>query len=560
MENVRKFVPEDQDQKIDIYTYGKIFWRKKFYLVIPVVLALVISVMGVRFLTPLYESSTLVSVEEQNILAGSMRRYIPDVQQSAQVRNQQFRTMIETRVMSRTFLEMIIRDLGLQRSYALRSGLQGAARNNTGLSEEELVTRRLVELLKDKIQIRMEVPGVFAISVLDSDPTTAYVLATKISDKFIEITQLEKLEGIRQAGAFSEEQLVIFKEKLEESERELERKRRELAVTDVERNPVNSANVHVAETRAAALGATVDGIEIDLRSVRQRLSSVLAGNIPDTEKIADDEMIGNIESRLVADSEERMIHELSGTAGTAGDETAWETRRQNLWEQIRTRIAEIVAGEYAQINDDYKPLITEYFYQRHQAEFYRSLERRLSGYIEQYRTNLSRRPQLQREENRLAHEVESNRSIYEMLLESKTSAKLTEAMQSTSLGVSIDIVEPAERPLSPVKPNKIKIIILALVFGFACGFGSILVTEYMDDSFRTVEEVQRTLGVPVLGTIPKTVAHFAWERKKRGRLILAWIVGLFLFVSFVSGALYMYARVLEGTNIGVELNEDLIER
>ncbi|MDD3643396.1 MAG: hypothetical protein PHQ19_08050, partial [Candidatus Krumholzibacteria bacterium] len=80
------------------------------------------------------------------------------------------------------------------------------------------------------------------------------------------------------------------------------------------------------------------------------------------------------------------------------------------------------------------------------------------------------------------------------------------------------------------------------------------------DSFRTVEEVQRILGVPVLGTIPKTVAHFAWERRKRGRLILAWVIGLFLFVGFVSGALYMYARVLERTDIGVELTEELIGR
>jgi polysaccharide biosynthesis transport protein len=560
MENVRKFVPEEQDQKIDIYTYGKIFWRKKFYLIIPVVLALVISVMGVRFLTPLYESSTLVSVQEQNILAGTMRRYITDVEQSAHARNQQFRTMIETRVMSRTFLEMIILDLGLQRSYDLRSGIQGSAVNEAGLTEDDLVMRRLVELLKDKIQVQMEVPGVFSISVLDSDPMTAYVLATKISDKFIEVTQLEKLQGLRQAGEFSDEQIAKYKEVLEESERELERIRRELAVTDVERNPVNAANVHVAETRAAALDATVGSIEIDLRRVRQRLSTVFDNNIPSTGKITDDETISNIERRLVADSEERILHELSGAAGTAANETAWEARRQAMWEEIRARIAEVVTVEYEQIDEDYRPLITEYFYQRHQAEFYRSLERRLTGFIEQYRTNLSRRPQLEREENKLVHEVETNRSVYEAFLESKTTTQITEAMQSTNLGVQISILEPAERPISPVKPNKLKIIILALVFGFACGFGSILVTEYMDDSFRNVEEVQRILGVPVLGTIPKTVAHFAWERRKRGRLILAWIIGLFLFISFVSGALYMYARVLEGTNIGVELTEDQIER
>jgi uncharacterized protein involved in exopolysaccharide biosynthesis len=284
------------------------------------------------------------------------------------------------------------------------------------------------------------------------------------------------------------------------------------------------------------------------------------GQVPSTDRISSDEAVNNIERRLKADTEERILHELSSDAGTEAEAVAWRQRHLALWEECRDRIVEIIADEYRELSDDIKPLITEYYFQRQQVQFYRSLERTISDFIEQYRTNLSTRPMLQRNENRLVHEVETNRSIYQAFLESKTSTQITEAMQSTNLGVNVSIMEPAERPLKPVEPNNLKIVIVALVFGLACGFGSVLVTEYMDDSFKTVEEVQRTLGLPVLGTIPKTVSHFAWERKKRGRLIVAWIVGLFLFVSIVSGSLFMYARMLEGTDIGVELSEELIER
>jgi hypothetical protein len=107
-----------------------------------------------------------------------------------------------------------------------------------------------------------------------------------------------------------------------------------------------------------------------------------------------------------------------------------------------------------------------------------------------------------------------------------------------------------------VKPNKLKIILIAAIFGAACGISAILVTEYADDSFRTIEEVQRIIKVPVLGTVPKTVAHFSWERKKRGKMIIAWTIGIFLFVSIMSGALYMYARALKSSGIGVELMEE----
>ncbi len=551
MENVRKFVPDDEEQKIDLYTFWKVFWRKKFYLIVPLVLALVISVLGVKQLTPLYESATLVSAEEQNILAGSMRRYVDQGQARRSDQARRFQAMIETRIMSREFLEMVITDFGLHRSYNIRNSDVGTE----GLSEEELALRRLVGILRKKISVHTTLPGFYAISVMDSDPGTAYVLATKISDKYIEVTQAAKLQELRQAGAFSDEQLAIYKEKLEDAANELERVRRELATTSSERNPINSTNVHIAETRVSSLSARVGRNEMGLNKVRVNLTTEI-GLVPSTEKIGSDETLNNLERQLLADSEERILQELAGNDRGVTDLTEHDA----LWEEVRARVTEIVHDEYNDIANDFKPLISEYFFQRRQTNFYRSMLRRLNGYITQYRENISRRPQLLREESKYVHDVETSQSIYDAFLESKTSSQINEAIQSTQLGVRISVIEKAERPLKPVKPNKIKVIVIAAMFGIVCGLGSILVTEYMDDSFRSVEEVQRVLKLPVLGTIPKTVSHFAWERKKKGRMILIWIIGLMLFVAMVSGAMFIYAKALQESSIGVELTDDLLGR
>jgi len=117
----------------------------------------------------------------------------------------------------------------------------------------------------------------------------------------------------------------------------------------------------------------------------------------------------------------------------------------------------------------------------------------------------------------------------------------------------INIIERAEKPLIPVEPDRMKILIMAVLFGAACGIAAILVTEYMDDSFKAVDEVKRILKVPVLGTVPKTISSFAWEKKKRGKMILFWIMGLFFFISIVSGSLYMYARNLKETSFGIRI-------
>jgi hypothetical protein len=99
-------------------------------------------------------------------------------------------------------------------------------------------------------------------------------------------------------------------------------------------------------------------------------------------------------------------------------------------------------------------------------------------------------------------------------------------------------------------------MLLAVMFGGACGLAAIVVTEYMDDSFRSIEEVERVLKTPVLGTVPKMAIDFTWEKKKRGVMIAAWIVGVALFVAIMSGALYMYAKQLKSSGLGIELKED----
>jgi uncharacterized protein involved in exopolysaccharide biosynthesis len=554
LENVRKFVPDEDEQKIDLHAYWKIFWRKKFYLLIPLVLSLVIAFFGVRELTPVYESSTLVSAEEQNILAGTMSRYVTPENNRRQDQRRRFQAMIETRLMSREFLEGVIQDLGLHRSYAIRNP-SGENGDPDGLSEEELKMRKLVRVLRNKISVHATLPGFYSISVLDSDPGTAHILASKISDKYIEVTQQAKIQGLRQAGAFSDEQLAQYKEKLEDAEKELDRVRRELATTSAETNPINSANIHLADARVKSLEAQVGRNEMGLSRVRERLSSVL-NMIPSTERISMDETLDNLERQLLADTEERILQELTGGQAADADLTSYEA----LWEELRSRIAEIVHDEYSEIAADIRPLITEYFFQRKQTSFFRSIERRLNSFIEQYRNNINRRPQLLREESKLAHEVETNQAIYDAFLESKTSAQINEAIQSTNLGVRINVIEKAERPINPVKPNRIRVIAMAAIFGLICGFGSILVTEYMDDSFRTVDEVQKILKLPVLGTIPKTVSHFAWEKQRRGRMLLVWTIGVILFVTMISGAMFIYAKALQESSIGVELSEDLLGR
>ena len=552
MENVRKAIPSESAGKINFHTYWKILWRKKFYFLVPLGLSAVVSIVGVRYLTPIYKSHTMLSIEDKNMLSPTMGRYSPVVDGGNQMRYEQFKSMVETRVKSNDFLRLIVEDLGLQRSYEVRQYFERAERKEKGeLPIDELVMRHLVSVLKRKIEVQNPMPGFFSVGVYDTDPATAYILAEKVSEKFIDVTREDQIQGIRQAGAFSDEQLAIYKEKLETSEKELARIRRELSESEVESNPVNSTNITYAQVLEQTMAAETDRNGIALKRVRERLVQLL-NLVPSSDAISSDETVRNCENKLVAFGEEKLLRDLSGDQQIPTSEERFDAATSEL----RNRITAIVQVEYRNLTLDLYPLIVEYYYQRYLSDYYSFLGRKLQGYIDQYSMSYERKPGLEREFNALTQEVETNRAIYKVFLESKTSARISEAAQTTNLGLSMTIIERAEKPLAPVKPDPLKIIIVAVFFGGACGVGVILITEYLDDSFRSVEEIERILETPVLGTVPKMETDFAWEKKQRGVMIISWIVGVVLFLAVISGTLYLYAGYLKSSGLGLQLKQE----
>lgn len=65
------------------------------------------------------------------------------------------------------------------------------------------------------------------------------------------------------------------------------------------------------------------------------------------------------------------------------------------------------------------------------------------------------------------------------------------------------LISEASKPQSPVAPDRLRIALVALVFGLILGVGVGLAVEYLDNSIRTVEDVHRVVpGLRVVGLIP----------------------------------------------------------
>jgi capsular polysaccharide biosynthesis protein len=67
---------------------------------------------------------------------------------------------------------------------------------------------------------------------------------------------------------------------------------------------------------------------------------------------------------------------------------------------------------------------------------------------------------------------------------------------------SVSIVDTAVIPDKPIKPNKILNVVIAFVVGLMASVGLVFLLEYMDNTVKTSSDVEKLLGIPVLGLIP----------------------------------------------------------
>ena len=91
---------------------------------------------------------------------------------------------------------------------------------------------------------------------------------------------------------------------------------------------------------------------------------------------------------------------------------------------------------------------------------------------------------------------------------SSLQANYTALLANTQQGAlnRISVIEPATLPTAPVGPNKMATILLAAITGALLAAGAAYLLEYLDDTLKNPEEVQKTLGLTTLGTVP--VAKF----------------------------------------------------
>jgi exopolysaccharide transport family protein len=166
-----------------------------------------------------------------------------------------------------------------------------------------------------------------------------------------------------------------------------------------------------------------------------------------------------------------------------------KNQMQALQKRMDLEISKIVAG----IKNDYELSLRKETLFRHAFEQQKAKVMVMKDQSIQY--------------NILKREADTNRELYKGLLQ-----RMKEAGVSSGLTVSnIQVVDKAEVPTSPYKPNKRLNFLLAAVIGLFLGVGLAFFFEYLDNTVKSPEEVEQLIRLPSFGMVPE----ISYERKKR---------------------------------------------
>jgi len=127
-------------------------------------------------------------------------------------------------------------------------------------------------------------------------------------------------------------------------------------------------------------------------------------------------------------------------------------------------------------------------------------------------------PKEELEHARLTRELKLNEELYTLLAKRYKEAQISEADRV----VSAHIVTHAIPPTVPIRPNRMTNFSIGAIIGFFLGFVFALVTEHLDTSIGTIEDVETYLQSPVVGIIP----HIESEKEEAFRTLK---IGMKLF-------------------------------
>jgi polysaccharide biosynthesis transport protein len=475
--------------------------RKKWWFISIFVLGTSVSVAISYALPPVYRSSTLILVERQKVPEAYVQ---PTVTSTIEDRLD----TISQQIMSRTNLEKIIAEFGLYKqteSSILQRipGLEriiarlGFGKNNNDRNQESTASdpEEMVERMRKDIEVKVMGKDAFTVAFSGVDPKTVMGVTNTLASLFIEQNLKVREQQAEGTTDFLESELADAKKALDQQDKSVrEYKERYMGALPQQME----ANLR-----------TLDRLQLDQQSVAQALKNAEDRKTFYEQQLAEMNAQGapdqpdQLEAKLA-----KMKADLSRLQAEYKDSYPDIIMLKRQISETETRLAKGEQEKPApEASDQPEGLIS----QKIQAELLMSnsdisslkvRQKKVAAAIQDYQKRVEETPANEQKLLSLTRDYEISQKNYQTLLEKKLNAKISENLEKRQQGEQFRILDPANLPETPYKPDRFKIILLGILLSGGASAGSIFMVEYLRPSFKKPEDLSGVIELPVLASIP----------------------------------------------------------
>jgi polysaccharide biosynthesis transport protein len=336
-----------------------------------------------------------------------------------------------------------------------------------------------------------------------ADPQMAANVVNTLMQTYVENNFKARFESTMQASDWLSKQLVDLQMKVETSQEKLVRYQREHEILGAD----EKQNITMA--KLDELNKELTSAETE-RMDKEALYRLVESGDPDA--VAAN--VGSIEDAVAGQqSSTALLGTLRGKQAdlkiqAAELSTQFGPSYPKL-SQINNQLKEIDS----QIQGEMKKIVTKI---RGQYNAALQRENMLHGALDKQKQEANKLNESAIEYTLLKRDVDTNRQLYEGLLQKLKEAGVSAGLKSNNFR----IVDSARPPTSPIEPNVPRNLLFAAVLGLASGVGLAFLIDGLDNTVRTTEQAQMIAGIASLGMIPLG-SKSAREGTNPKRLVIA---------------------------------------
>lgn len=471
-----------EEADFDLLKYWHVIVKRKWTVLSMFVIVLLTGIMMTMLQTPMYRATATIQIERDNIRVVS----VPGVEPLDSAFDYEFYETQFQLLRSRSMAEKVAAGLDPEDPVFAVMGapsplgklfkmVMGFDRNQGGTLDPEAKRRQLVSLVRSGLSVE-PVKGSRLVRIHFDSPDAALSakIANTVAESFIESNMDRRVDNSAYARKFLEDRLEQVKLKLQDSEKALaEYAQREQIINIEGRETLMSGDL--AALNSALTSARQERIDAEAR-LRQG-GGIAAYSHPLMLENPGIQALRSTRGKLEAEYQEKLLIYKPGYP---------------LMVQLKSQVEQIDKQLEAEVTLIKSGLQAAYNAARDKEQMLQEQVDKVAKTVLELQGRTTNMTLLQRE-------VETNSQLYDALLQRYKEIGITANVDANN----VSIVDSALKPGGPFSPDVMRSVLLAAASGLVIGVLLAFLFEYLDDTLKRPDEIEKLLGIGVLGVIPK---------------------------------------------------------